>query len=323
MTTTLTDRYVWAVTRRLPAARRREVAAEVRWTVAALSERVGERQALVELGDPARLADGLHKGRRALIGTVLYPEYVRQLRRWLSVVVPLLAALGGLGAALGEDPTVWRVALGVLDGATTAVLQVCFWTTVVFVLIERFGSGDVPGRSANWTPDDLPLVPDQPRVTVGDTVAELVATGILVSTVFVQRWWSPVKDADGDSIAVLDPPLWSGPMWVVLGLLAAGLALVLAAHAHGSWSWPLASAVAGIDAVLLVLVAWAAFTQRLVNPAFLAALSDEVGRETTLVPNPFLLTGAVGVVLCWDAWEALSSAAKATSPVARSEGVVA
>lgn len=76
-------------------------------------------------------------GRRALIGERVYPVYVRQLRLWLVIVVPVLAVIGTVGAASGDSPTVGSVVVGMLGGAATAVLQVCFWVTAVFALVER------------------------------------------------------------------------------------------------------------------------------------------------------------------------------------------
>ncbi len=310
MSSTLTDRYVWDVTRRLPSDQRDDIERELRSTIADMSEGVDERTALVELGDPARLAANYRVGGRALIGEGLYPEYVRQLRRWLGIVVPLLTAISVAGAAAAEDVTVGSVITALLASAAMAVLQVCFWVTGVFALLERFGTGDTPDATA-WDPDDLPEVPSAPHLTIGETVGEVALTLIVVSLLFVQRRWSPVQDADGEGVPLLDPDLWSGPIWLAIALLLAGAALVVLAYLRSSWSWPLAGTMAVVDVALLLLVAWAAFTEQVVDPAFLAGLSDELGQETTWQPNPWLITVLAGGVLLWDAWEALRAAAEA------------
>ena len=308
MSSTLTDRYVWAVTRRLPSGQRDDIDAELRSTIADMSEVSGEREALIELGDPALLAASYRSGGRVLIGELLYPDYVRQLRRWLVVVVPLLAALAAIGAALGDDPTVGSVVVATLGGAATAVLQVSFWVTVVFASIERIGASEAPTNTAAWNPDDLEDVPAEPRVTLSETVGEVVTTLIVISLLFVQRSWSPVQDASGESVPVLDPDLWSGPIWGAIALLIAGAVVVVIAHLRGAWSWPLALTTAAIDLALLTLVAWAAFTEQLVNPAFLVGLSDNLDRATELQPSPVVITVVAGALLLWDAWEALSAA---------------
>jgi hypothetical protein len=307
---TLTDRYVWDVTRRLPASRRDDIERELRSTIADMAEAADERTALVELGDPARLAAEYRSGGRALIGDDLYPEYVRQLRRWLTIVVPVLVVITGVGAAFAADATVGSVVVSALGGAVTAVFQVCFWVTGVFAVLERYGGGEALVEGRDWDPDDLPEVPEAPQVTIGETVADLVLTFILVSLLFVQRWWSPLSGADGEPVPVLDPDLWSGPIWAVIGLLLAGAAVVVVVHVRGSWTWPLAALAAAIDVALLALVARSAFSERLVNPTFLAELTEEVGRDTMLQPNPLIITVIAAAVLLTDAGEALVKAAR-------------
>jgi hypothetical protein len=84
-----------------------------------------------------------------LIGSGLYPTYVGQLRLWLVIVVPVPAAVSTMGAALADDATVGSVVVAALGGAATGVLQVCFWVTVVFAVIERFGPDCSPTL---WSP---------------------------------------------------------------------------------------------------------------------------------------------------------------------------
>ena len=94
-----------------------------------------------------------HADRCALIGRGLYPAYIRQLRRGLVVVIPLLAAIGLLSDALGDAPTVGSVVVATLRGAGTAVLQVCFWVTTVFALMERISGGEQPQDDAGESSD--------------------------------------------------------------------------------------------------------------------------------------------------------------------------
>jgi hypothetical protein len=311
MSASLTDRYVHAVTRQLPTDQRAEIELELRSTLADMAEASSEHDALVQLGDPAVLAANYRWGGRVLIGAALYPDYIRQLRLWLTIVVPIVAAVATLGAALADDVTVGSIITSVLGGAATAALQVCFWVTLVFAAIERFGPDGLTDTSEAWQPEDLPDVPAEPQVGLGDTAAEVVLTIVLIAVLFAQRSWSPIEGADGESVPVLDPDLWSGPAWLVIGLLLAGLAFAVAAHLRGRWSWPLAIATTAVDLALLALVAWAAFGERLVNPDFLVAMSDELGRDTTLQPNPLLITIVVAAVLLWDAGETLRAAFRA------------
>ncbi|MFB8768399.1 permease prefix domain 1-containing protein [Nocardiopsis alba] len=144
--TTLTDRYVWTVTRHLGAEAGPDVARELR---ASIRDRVeagieagndpatAEREALTELGDPETLAREYGELPRHLIGPALYPDYVRLLRALLAILAPLALALlfvdrfesgaGGLGE-IGVEAAVVLV---------TVTVHVAFWTTLVFAIIER------------------------------------------------------------------------------------------------------------------------------------------------------------------------------------------
>ena len=308
--TTLTDRYVHDVVRRLPTSQRSDVDAELRSTIADMADSVGERDALIALGPPADLASS-YRGDRALIGPSLFPDYVRVLRLVLVIAVPALAALSVLGVVTGDDASLAAAVVEMVGGATTAAIQAAFWVTLVFAAIERFGSPDETISPEAWNPDDLPPVPEAPRVGLGDAIAEIVLTVILVVVLFGQHRWSPLEDAQGDPVPVLEPDLWSGPMWAVIALLLAGAGVVLMAHARGSWSWPLAIATTAIDLAMLCLVAWLAAAERLVNPEFLRRLTEEVDRDTLISPSVPLIVVVVGALLVWDAVDALRSAARA------------
>ena len=104
--TTLTDRYVWAVLRAVPQAKRAELEPEIRALVADAAEahaghaspEAAERVALTELGDPDALAAQYMDTTRFLIGPRLYPEWERLLRLLLPIVVPIAGiAVGAVG----------------------------------------------------------------------------------------------------------------------------------------------------------------------------------------------------------------------------------
>jgi hypothetical protein len=100
--TTLSDRYVWGVLRAVPESQRADLEPEIRALVAdAVDNRIAtgdideldaERAALIELGDPERLAARYLGRARQLIGPVLFDAWRRVLVPALLVVVPIVAA---------------------------------------------------------------------------------------------------------------------------------------------------------------------------------------------------------------------------------------
>jgi ascorbate-specific PTS system EIIC-type component UlaA len=310
VTTELTDRYVWAVVRHLHAEQRGEVEAELRSTIADMAEATDERCALEQLGDPEQLAANYRGGHRVLIGPAVYPDYVRLLRLLMWIVVPLLAVLAAFGAVLGDDVTVGGVVTAVLGAALTGAVQVSFWVTVVFVLIDRYASEEIDRERRPWTLHDLPELPAARQVGLGEVVGECAGTLLLVVALFAQRVWSPVRTADGEPVPLIAPDLWDSTMWLVVALLLVTAALVVAAYLRGGWSWPLAAATAVADLVLFGLIAVAAMRDQLINPEFLVELSADLDLDAVWQPNAAVIVLVVGVVLAWDAAEALRKAAR-------------
>src|SRR5690606_9194890 len=86
---TLTDRYVWSVTRHLGSDTGPDVARELRGTImdtveakieAGTDPARAEEEALTELGDPDVLAGQYGEKPRYLVGPGMYPGYVRLLK---------------------------------------------------------------------------------------------------------------------------------------------------------------------------------------------------------------------------------------------------
>jgi len=156
-TNTLTERYVYAVVRRIPADQRDEVAEELRSVIADTVEARGatEHEVLTEMGDPVRLAACYVDRPLALIGPDLYPAYVRTLKVLLVGVLPVLAVLA--------------TAAEVFDGG--GVAEAVFAFSLIWVL----------HRQAFFNPDFLAAVNDGK----GWEVPEVFYTGTILAVLAV------------------------------------------------------------------------------------------------------------------------------------------
>lgn len=281
MTSSLTDRYVDATVRDLDEAQRHDVERELRTTIedmvdarvhAGLRDRVtAEREVLLELGDPMRLAAGYAGRPLYLIGPGAYPQWRRVTTRLLATVVPGVTLLNlvvrlfvGDVASDGIGPSlVAALVLGLL-----VALNVVFWVTLVFAMAERGRLGDVP---LEWDPGQLPET-DAPRgVGLGETVTSVVLFVLVALSLVWQQTSSPVR-AGGEVVPVLDPALWAGLVPWLLALLA--LQAVLAVLAYRTRRWTPALGVTSIvadvafAAPVLVLLG----RGELLDPGFVAAL---------------------------------------------------
>lgn len=275
--TTLTDRYVDATLRRLPARQRPDIEKELRGSIAdAVDDRVeaggdpaeAEIEVLAELGDPVRLAAGYADRPLQLIGPALFLDYTRMLTTLLAVVVPAVAGVTGLVRAL-DGGTALPLLGDVLGAACTAGVHVAFWTTLVFAVVER---APAPRRSPTkpWTPTALPEPPSK-RARYGELITEtamlvLFGTFILLSPVVSTR-----KDANGDPIGLLSPWLWdTGVVYLFLAVVVASLGFSFARH-YARWSLPIAITGSLADVASAVALIWLATSDRVLNPAFVEA----------------------------------------------------
>ncbi|WP_434177344.1 permease prefix domain 1-containing protein [Brachybacterium conglomeratum] len=278
---------------------RAELAASIADAVEARTEQgeepeAAEREVLTGLGDPAVLAAGYADRPLHLLG----PRYYLTWRRLLILllrIVPACALLGvGLSRALlGADVgTVIGQAIGT---ALTAAVQVAFWTTLVFVVLERTGAD----AGEKWSVEDLPE-PKETGTGRADLTASLVILGLVLAALAWDRMIELVR-LEGEWMPVLHPDLW--PLWtavhVVIVLAEAVQAIVL--HAQGRWSTGLAvsNTLLSVAFALWALLLFA--SGRLLNPELLDLLRTAGGIDgQTMHSLGVILVVSILGIAAWD-----------------------
>ncbi|MFI0794669.1 permease prefix domain 1-containing protein [Micromonospora rubida] len=300
----LTDRYLAATLRAVPAPRREELDAELRGSIEDMIEArtdagrdadAAEREVLNELGNPDRLAARYADRRLQLIGPTYYLHWQRLLRLLLTFV-PALAGttVGVIQAATGED-LVPAIASG-FGTAFEVAVQVTFWVTLAFAIIERV---EPSLKLPVWTVDQLPEVPAKQDMTLTDIAAS--AALMLFAAAFLpwQHFWSWARQIDGERIPLLDPALWRSWLPVLMAVLLAGVVFELVKYRVGRWTWPLVAVKAALDLAFSVPVVWLLVNDRLLNPDLIERftwLQDEGNLQSITVIA--IITTAV--VLVWD-----------------------
>lgn len=280
--TTLTDRYVFAATRTLREPRRSDIARELTASIdemvaarieAGGSEGSAEREVLLDLGDPSALAVEYDERPAYLIGPSLFPVY-RRVTLLVLAIAPVTVGLIVALVAIADDPDVWP---GIGDGFGAAwmiAIQVCFWSTLTFAIIDRAGG---TAHLPRWSPDRLPAVPRASQVSLSDAVASLAMIALVVVLLVAQNFRSFVPSG-GDAIAVLDPDLWTPWLVLLIVVLVLSAAVEVWKYRVGRFTWPITAATAATSAAFAVPVIWLAAQDRLFNPAFVAEL--ELSRDT-------------------------------------------
>jgi hypothetical protein len=307
--TTLTDRYVWGVLRAVPESQRAELEPEIRALVAdAIDARAtaqdeaadpiaAERDALVELGDPEALA-ARYTGRSLyLIGPKLFGPWRRVVVPVLSIVVPIVAIVD-LAANLLAGAAPGQAIFAMLSTGFMVGVQILFWVTLVFALMERTGT-EPTIDSQPWTPDHLPEVPAPERIGVGEAIASLTALVFVAVAIVWQQVASPVV-VDGEGVPLFDPALWS--FWLPYFLVLVVIEIVFTAvlYLHGRWTYPLATVNAGLGAAFALPALWLLANGMLFNPAVIDAIDAATGLGW-LSPTVLITAITIAVIVAWDA----------------------
>jgi hypothetical protein len=306
-TTTLTDRYVDAAMRTVPDKQRDDLGAELRASIDdQIEARVdggephdaAERAVLTELGDPDKLAAGYTDRPLHLIGPRYYLDWWRLLKLLLLIVLPAAAFGIGLAQTLAGQP-IGSIIGSLITTLLSVAVNLCFWTTLVFVIVERTGAR-AGSALTEWNVDQLPEI--RPRgVGFGDMVASIVFLAVAAGAVIWDLTIGFVPDSvnAGEPLSFLNPGLW--PWWIaglfVLFALEATLAVVV--YLVGRWT-PALAVVNAVLALAFAIPALVLLAQgQLLNPEFFPAVVGESGDEVAAIVGGVFASGIV-LVSAWD-----------------------
>lgn len=189
----LIDLYIQEVTKRLPIKTREDIALELKSTIEdMLPDDCTEedvKEVLSSLGNPAVLASNYQERPMHLIGPRYYDLYVSLLKMILPIamgITMLVLVVTSIFSYSGETSLLDMI-LTILGegiwGVISTGIQVFFWLTLVFAIIERTDSSKnqlpITKNFTEWTPDDLKDVPYLPKEKM---VSKVEASGGLIWT---------------------------------------------------------------------------------------------------------------------------------------------
>jgi hypothetical protein len=313
--TSLIDRYVFTALRRVPEQQRADIDRELRASIEdAVDARVdgGEPRdaaveaALLQLGDPDRLADS-YAGRLAyVIGPELFPVWRKILKMLYTIVLPIVIAVAVI-VQLFTDPDPGKVIGAGISALITTAVHMGFWTTLVFAVLERSDSRTELTRA--WKPADLPKY-ERSTVGLAQLAAGLVWPVLLIVALILQQFTFTRQP-------VLDPANWSfwWPFFLAVLVLECGYQFWL--YRHGTWTHTVTLVNAAIGLLATVPLVWLLATHHFYNPAFIATLNwGDV--------NPLTWLTTIGVVVAigaaiWDVAEVAVRAERARRGLATRE----
>jgi len=289
----LIDRYVYAVTRRLPE-KKTAIEQELR---AIIEEMLAHRpqtpdsveNVLAELGNPEVLADNYRGKARCLIGPRLIDRYYMVLRIVLGAVLLGISIATAVGAFFGAEQDIGRTLLTYVASLMGGALQAFAWVTIAFVLAEHYApqTGEVNGEK-KWTVKDLPHIPQKKAI-----IPRSESIGALIfSTIFIIIFWMALpmiglyffsEEAGWTVIPVFNSAVIGTYRWLIIGTFLLGMAKEIAKLIAGKWSIRLAVLVAILTLTSMIL-AIIVFTNPVIwNPDFATEMSAYTGAEVSWI----------------------------------------
>ncbi len=300
---TLSDRYVLAVTRRLPERNRTDVAGELRALIAddvdartasGVTTEQAERDAIESLGDPARLAASYANRPLHLIGPRLYVQWVNLLRLLLLIVLPFVAG-GVILAKLIDDAPVGEIAVQTLGVLIGTVVHLCFWVTVVFAVLDRVDGG--ASAFEEWTADDLVEEFDDRWKQRWALITSSSWLAIGIVALISQHLLEPIVTPAGERAPVFDPQLWS--WWLPYAIVVAVVDVVLGVLAYRRRRWTMVDASLAIVLAIALAVPFIVLVAReqLFTPGLIELVATATDASIPRIVGSVLIAVAIGAVL--------------------------
>ncbi|WP_121610748.1 HAAS signaling domain-containing protein [Mesobacillus foraminis] len=283
----LIEVYIQEVTRRLPEKNREDIALELRSTIGdMLPDDYGEedvKAALAKLGSPISLAAGYSDRPMHLIGPRYFDVYVTLLKMILPIaaVISVISMIAQYFIGYGGNEAALNVALSLLgQGIWTVIevsVQVFFWLTIVFAVIERTDQGKdqqpLTSSLQKWTPEDLKnisYVPEKKAISKCYVFGSLMWTAIWATLYFYADHLVGVYKGGRDGLefvaATFNQEVLLGYWPIVVMVIGLEIALSLYQLIKGQWTKRMA-----LSNAVLQLVATIVFIVILVNPNVLTA----------------------------------------------------
>lgn len=292
----LIDVYIYEVTRRLPEKSREDIGLELRSTIEdMLPEDHGEedvKMVLAELGNPAVLASGYHERPMHLIGPKYFHIYVSLLKMIapIAMVITIISITAKYMIGFEEGDTVLNIGLIVLGegiwGIVNVFMQVFFWLTLTFAIIERAdNSKDEQPRTMSftkWTPDDLKAIPYEPKrkISKGFVFGSLLWTAIWATVYFYADHLAGVYENSGEGLEFIMPALNQDVLnsyWPLV-LIVVGLEITLVLYLYIRSYWTKKAALFNVikEAVSMIVLIIIMTNSQLFNIEFLTYMRDKV-----------------------------------------------
>lgn len=311
----LVELYIQEVMRRLPEKNREDIALELKSTIEdMLPDDYTEddvREVLMSLGDPAVLASNYRDKPMHLIGPRYYDLYITLLK----LIVPIAAAITFLVVTVSSvlnysgDSNPVEIFLSIAGNgvveAISAGMQVFFWLTVTFAVIERTVTPEsqqpLTMKGKEWSPDDLkdvPYIPKEKRISKLEIFGGLIWTVIWSTCYFkASDLLGLYEKIDGGRVftPLFEQDILHGYWPLIVILIGLEMILLLRKWRAGVWTKRLAVENAVYQFIPVAVFLFIFRNMDVMDPTFIERI--QVLSNNSFNFQWFYLTGAVGLLV--------------------------
>ncbi|WP_428911167.1 hypothetical protein [Niallia sp. Krafla_26] len=291
----LIEIYIQEVTRRLPEKSREDIALELRSTIEDMlpADYMEEdvKKVLVKMGNPVTLASGYRERPMHLIGPRYYDLYVSLLKMILPIagVIALISMIASYFFTYNGEEAILNIIIKVFaEGIWVLIevgLQVAFWLTLTFAIIERCDKGkDLEPLTMNynkWTPDDLKnitYIPKKKEIPRSEVYFSLVWTSIWASVYFYANHLLGAYKNEGNGLEFVTPALDHEVLlsyWPFI-VIVIGIEIALALYKlfKGQWTYKVAVFNTIHEVLSTIVVIVIMINPNLFQPEFVSFMTD-------------------------------------------------
>jgi hypothetical protein len=305
----LIDRYVYAVTERLPVEIREDVNKELHANIEDMlpenAEEDDVKKVLEKLGDPVKLANEYNPTRKYLIGPDIYDTYISVLKLVISIVTIVLVFVTLIEEVVNPSANEELIKMSIeiftnlISTAIQGVVQGFLWVTLVFVIIERTGvnEGKIPFIKKKWSIDDLPevSVTNKRKISRVETAFSMFFSMLFLIIIYYQPQLIGIYEKNGNGIT-LSAPLFiverlQSYIFIIILVAFLGFGIQIWKFIAMKWSVPLAIANTIYNLASCILVLLMISDGSLLNQSVISSLAN----LTEVLPSQLTNTWQWGI----------------------------
>ncbi|WP_214763098.1 hypothetical protein [Exiguobacterium sp. s146] len=281
------DVYIDEVVRHVPPKRRDEAAVAVRQSIeSSLSDEPNEaevKRVLEEMGHPVVVAARYKQG-QYVVGPRFFPMYVTVIK----LVVPIVLALVFFGLVFASIPTfsgplfptVGTFLTNMFDALWDVAIQLIFWITLVFFLIERYAPEDTPAPDMKWDVSKLKEYARGGRISKFDAGFGLFWTAVWFAVYLNAERLLGIYESTATGFSMITPIFNQAFLMDVIGLFVTVILLQVVLGVwkwmKGHWTYALASYNLVYNLISATFIIWMAGSSRLFDARFLSWIETNV-----------------------------------------------